>query len=300
MKKFYILTAVLVAMLFSKQSNAQQDPQYTQYMYNMNVLNPAYAGSKESLSIGMLYRDQWSGIDGAPQTFTFAAHSPVGNGLGLGISAVQDQIGPVEETNVYADISYTIDLNANHKLAFGLKAGATFQDIGFIDLAQQNDAAFEPNVSESFANLGAGVFFYSDKYYVGLSVPNFLSETYLDKNGRGFGTQEQHYFLTAGYVFDLSENIKFKPSTLVKSEFSSFVSFDVNANFLFYDRFEIGASYRYEDAVSGLMSVKATDWLQLGFAYDSSTNDLNKPSYEAFVIFDIFFKKKTFISPRYF
>lgn len=300
MKKFYILTAILVAMLFSKQSNAQQDPQYTQYMYNMNVLNPAYAGSKESLSIGMLYRDQWSGIDGAPQTFTFAAHSPVGNGLGLGISAVQDQIGPVEETNVYADISYTIDLNANHKLAFGLKAGATFQDIGFIDLAQQNDAAFEPNVSESFANLGAGVFFYSDKYYVGLSVPNFLSETYLDKNGRGFGTQEQHYFLTAGYVFDLSENIKFKPSTLVKSEFSSFVSFDVNANFLFYDRFEIGASYRYEDAVSGLMSVKATDWLQLGFAYDSSTNDLNKPSYEAFVIFDIFFKKKTFISPRYF
>ncbi|MGO2102312.1 MAG: PorP/SprF family type IX secretion system membrane protein [Psychroflexus halocasei] len=300
MKKFYILTVVLAAMLFSKQSNAQQDPQYTQYMYNMNVLNPAYAGSKESLSIGMLYRDQWSGIDGAPQTFTFAAHSPIGNGLGLGISGVQDQIGPVEETNVYADISYTIDLNATHKLAFGIKAGATFQDIGFMDLAQQNDAAFEPNVSESFANLGAGVFFYSDKYYVGLSVPNFLSETYLDKNGRGFGTQEQHYFLTAGYVFDLNENIKFKPSTLVKSELSSFVSFDVNANFLFYDRFEIGASYRYEDAVSGLMSVKATDWLQLGFAYDSSTNDLNKPSYEAFVIFDIFFKKKTFISPRYF
>lgn len=300
MKKFYILTVVLAAMLFSKQSNAQQDPQYTQYMYNMNVLNPAYAGSKESLSIGMLYRDQWSGIDGAPQTFTFAAHSPVGNGLGLGISGIQDQIGPVEETNVYADISYTIDLSANHKLAFGLKAGATFQDIGFMDLAQQNDAAFEANVSESFANLGAGLFFYSDNYYVGLSVPNFLSETYLDKNGRGFGTQEQHYFITGGYVFDLSENIKFKPSTLVKTEFSSYVSFDVNANFLFYDRFEIGASYRYEDAVSGLMSVKATDWLQLGFAYDSSTNDLNEPSYEAFVIFDIFFKKKTFISPRYF
>ncbi|SDZ76780.1 PorP/SprF family type IX secretion system membrane protein [Psychroflexus halocasei] len=300
MKKFYILTVVLAAMLFSKQSNAQQDPQYTQYMYNMNVLNPAYAGSKESLSIGLLYRDQWSGIDGAPQTFTFAAHSPVGNGLGLGISGVQDQIGPVEETNVYADISYTIDLDAKHKLAFGIKAGATFQDIGFIDLAQQNDAAFEPNISESFANLGAGLFFYSDKYYLGLSVPNFLSETYLDKNGRGFGTQEQHYFVTAGYVFDINENIKFKPSTLVKTEFSSYVSFDVNANFLFYDRFEIGASYRYEDAVSGLMSVKATDWLQLGFAYDSSTNDLNEPSYEAFVIFDIFFKKKTFISPRYF
>ena len=216
MKKFYILTVVLAAMLFSKQSNAQQDPQYTQYMYNMNVLNPAYAGSKESLSIGMLYRDQWSGIDGAPQTFTFAAHSPIGNGLGLGILEFKIKSAIVEETNVYADISYTIDLNATHKLAFGIKAGATFQDIGFMDLAQQNDAAFEPNVSESFANLGAGVFFYSDKYYVGLSVPNFLSETYLDKNGRGFGTQEQHYFLTAGYVFDLNENIKFETLNISK------------------------------------------------------------------------------------
>ncbi|QSS96214.1 type IX secretion system membrane protein PorP/SprF [Psychroflexus sp. ALD_RP9] len=300
MKKFYILTACISFLLISHHSKAQQDPQYTQYMYNMNVVNPAYAGSKENLSLGLLFRDQWSGIEGAPQTFTFAAHTPLNNGLGIGLSGIQDQIGPVEETNIYTDISYTINLDAKHKLAFGIKAGATFQDIGFIDLAQENDSAFTPNVSESFVNLGAGLFLYSDNYYVGLSVPNFLSETYLDKNGRGFGTQEQHYFLTAGYVFQLTDYLKFKPSTLIKSEFSSFVSFDANANFLFYDRFEIGASYRYEDAVSGLMSVRATDWLQLGFAYDSSTNDLNEPSYEAFVIFDIFFKKKTFISPRYF
>ncbi len=300
MKNIFILSALTCFLLIGNQAKAQQDPQYTQYMYNMNVVNPAYAGSKENPSIGLLFRDQWSGINGAPQTFTFAAHTPVGNGLGVGLSGIQDQIGPVQETNLYADVSYTVNLSAKHRLAFGLKVGSTFQDIGFIDLAQQNDLAFEPNVSESFFNLGAGLFFYSDNYYVGLSVPNFLNETYLDKNGRGFGTQEQHYFLTAGYVFQLTDYLKFKPSTLIKSELNSFVSFDANANFLFYDRFEIGASYRYEDAISGLMSIRATDWLQFGFAYDTSTNDLNEPSYEAFVIFDIFFNKKTFVSPRYF
>lgn len=300
MKNIFILSALICFLLIGNQAKAQQDPQYTQYMYNMNVVNPAYAGSKENPSIGLLFRDQWSGIDGAPQTFTFAAHTPLGNGLGVGLSGIQDQIGPVEETNLYADVSYTVNLSAKHRLAFGLKIGSTFQDIGFIDLAQQNDLAFEPNVSESFFNLGAGLFFYTDNYYVGLSVPNFLNETYLDKNGRGFGTQEQHYFLTAGYVFQLTDYLKFKPSTLIKSELNSFVSFDANANFLFYDRFEIGASYRYEDAISGLMSIRATDWLQFGFAYDTSTNDLNEPSYEAFVIFDIFFNKKTFVSPRYF
>jgi len=129
-----------------------------------------------------------------------------------------------------------------------------------------------------------------------------LQSTHLDADpdGREYGNEEMHYFATAGYVFQLSENTKFKPSTLVKSSFNSPISFDVNANFLFYDRFEIGASYRYEDAVSGLASVRATDWVQFGFAYDHSISDINQPSYEAFVIFDIFFNKKTYLSPRYF
>jgi type IX secretion system PorP/SprF family membrane protein len=302
MKNIYIPLFAILCLFTITTVKAQQDPQYTQYMYNMNVVNPAYAGSKESLSIGALYREQWSGIEGAPQTFTFNAHTPLGNGLGVGLSAISDQIGPVDETNLYADISYTIDVGASSKLAFGIKAGATLQNSNFTDLYFQDemDPAFQEDLSETYPNVGAGVLYYTDKFYVGLSMPNFLSSTHLEVDGREFGSEKQHYFATAGYVFDVNDFIKFKPSTLVKSELSSEVSFDVNANVLFYDKFEVGASYRYEDAISALASVRATDWIQVGFAYDATTSNLKEPSYEAFIIFDIFFKKKTYVSPRYF
>ena len=303
MKKLYVLLCAFF-IISSIKSYAQQDPQYTQYMYNMNVVNPAYAGSKESLNIGLLYRDQWSGFEGAPRTFTFSAHSPVGDKTGLGLSAISDENGPVQETNVYVDFSYTLDFGNSRKLAFGLKAGATFHDVGLagLDLQNQDDVAFAQNINDTYPNIGAGFLYYTDNWYVGVSVPNLLQSTHLDADpdGREFGNEEMHYFATAGYVFQLTENTKFKPSTLVKSSFESPLSFDVNANFLFYDRFEIGASYRYEDAVSGLASVRATDWVQFGFAYDHSISDIDQPSYEAFVIFDIFFNKKTYLSPRYF
>jgi len=302
MKNIYIPLFAILCLSVISTVTAQQDPQYTQYMYNMNVINPAYAGSKENLSIGALYREQWSGIEGAPQTFTFNAHTPLENGLGLGLSAISDQIGPVDETNLYVDMSYTIDVGQNSKLAFGIKAGATLQNSKFTDLYFQDelDPAFQKDLSEIYPNLGVGVLYYTDKFYVGLSVPNFLSSTPLEVGGREFGSERQHYFVTAGYVFDINDFIKFKPSTLVKSELSSAVSFDVNANFLFYDKFEVGASYRYEDAISALASVRATDWIQVGVAYDATTSSLREPSYEAFIIFDIFFNKKAYVSPRYF
>ncbi len=302
MKNLYLFIFALFLLGSSYQVWAQQDPQYTQYMYNMSVVNPAYAGSKESLSIGLLYRDQWSGFEGAPRSYTFFAHSPIGEKTGLGLSAISDENGPVKETNVYGDFSYTLSLGGDHKLAFGVKAGATFHDVGLIPLSLQNefDVAFSENINETYLNFGAGFLYYTDKYYIGVSVPNFLNSKHLDVDGREFGTEEQHYFATAGYVFELSENLKFKPSTLVKASFESPMSFDVNANFLFYERFEIGASYRLDDAVSGLVSVRATDWLQLGFAYDYTISDIEEPSYEAFVLFDVFFSKKSYRSPRYF
>lgn len=299
MKKILVI-ATLIGFLSFSDIFAQQDPQYTQYMYNMNVVNPAYAGSKESLSLGLLFRDQYTDIDGGPRTFTFAAHSPVGNGLGLGISAISDQIGPVEENTFFADISYTLDLGEKHKLAFGMKAGASFFELGQTILQDPGDPAFAP-FSETFFNVGAGFFFYSDKYYVGVSVPNFLNSNHLDADdGRTYGTEVQHFFGTAGYVFDLSPNTKFKPSTFVRTDFNTEATFDINANFLFYEKFEIGASYRTSESFSGLVGFRPTDWMQIGFAYDSVSSALDTQSYEAFVIFDIYFKKKTFLSPRYF
>ncbi|AFU68414.1 hypothetical protein P700755_001528 [Psychroflexus torquis ATCC 700755] len=302
MKNIYIPLFAILCLFTITNVTAQQDPQYTQYMYNMNVINPAYAGSKESLSVGALYRGQWSGIDGAPRTFTFNAHTPLGDGFGVGLSAITDQIGPVDETNLYADISYTIDVGQNSKLAFGIKAGATLQNSNFTDLYLQDemDPAFQEDLSEIYPSVGAGVLYYTDKFYLGLSMPNFLSSTHLEVDGREFGSEEQHYFVTAGYVFDINDYIKFKPSTLVKSELNSAVSFDVNANFLFHEKLEVGVSYRYEDAISALASIRATDLVQIGFAIDTTKSNLNNPSYEAFIIFDIFFKKKTYVSPRYF
>jgi type IX secretion system PorP/SprF family membrane protein len=307
MKKILII-ACIIGFLSIPDAFAQQDPQYTQYMYNMNVVNPAYAGSKESLSVGLLYREQYTDIPGGPRTFTFAAHTPLNNGLGIGLSAISDQIGPVEENNLYADISYTIDFGPKHKLAFGMKAGATFFDVGLIDLSLQDegDIAFGSNINETFANIGAGFFFYSDKYYLGVSMPNFLNADHLNVNDRAFGSETQHLFATAGYVFDVSPNTKLKPSTLVRTDFNTEATVDLNLNALFFEQFEIGASYRTggtfadTNSFSGLVNFRATDWVQVGFAYDSVSSVLDTSSYEVFVIFDLYFKKKTFSSPRFF
>lgn len=301
MNKTRLLLLVL-GIFVGSLAYSQQDPQYTQYMYNMNVVNPAYAGSKENLSIGLLFRDQWSGIKGAPRTFTFNAHTPLGNGLGVGLSAISDKAGPVNNTKAYADISYTIDFGEAGNLAFGVKAGATFFDIGLTDLDLQdpNDPAFSQNYDKTKPNFGAGLMYYTDNWYVGVSVPNILTSKHIDADGHKFGEDARHFFATAGYVFEIGDNFKLKPSTLVKTAFDAPVSFDANLNALFYDTFEIGASYRYEDAISGIIGVRPMSWMQIGFAYDHSISDMKKPSYEAILLFDIPFSKKTYRSPRYF
>ncbi|MEZ4855697.1 MAG: type IX secretion system membrane protein PorP/SprF [Gelidibacter sp.] len=311
MKKIYFTLAFALMIMMS--ATAQQDPNYTQYMYNMNVINPAYAGSKENLSIGLLYRSQWVNINGAPKTATFSIHSPVGKKVGLGLSAVSDKIGPVDESNVYADFSYTLNLGGEHKLAFGLKAGATFQKIGlFSDIGNgyvpdSNDTAFSENTSNTYLNIGAGFFYYTQKYYLAFSVPNFLSNTHLDVTNNGderkFGSETQHYFLTGGYVFDFSENTKFKPSFMLKSAFNAPTSFDLSANVLFYNRFELGATYRLDDSFGGLVNFEVTPGVRVGYAYDHIISDLNagtSASHEFMLLFDLNSPKKVSISPRFF
>ncbi|RSK39853.1 PorP/SprF family type IX secretion system membrane protein [Mangrovimonas spongiae] len=311
MKKLYFTIAFALIILVSAQ--AQQDPQYTQYMYNMNVINPAYAGSKENLSLGLLYRSQWVNVPDAPKTATFSAHSPVGKNVGLGLSIISDKIGPVEENNVYADFSYTLNLGGEHRLALGMKAGATFQKIGlFSDIGNgyvvdANDEAFSQNTNNTHLNIGAGFFYYTNKYYVSFAVPNMLKSTYLDiSNNNGeykYGTDVMHYFLSAGYVFNLSENTKFKPSFLLKSAFDAPTSLDVSANVLFFDRFEIGATYRLDDSVGGMANFEITQGLRIGYAYDHVVSELNpytSGSHEVMILFDLNFPKKVSVSPRFF
>ena len=304
MKKRTALLCVFIALLFL-DAQAQQDPQYTQYMYNMNVINPAYAGSKESLSVTALYRNQWSALDGAPDTFTFSAHAPFGDKVGLGLSAIRDELGPVRETNLYADFSYTLQVWDNTFLALGIKAGTTFHDIGLSSLVLQdpNDPFFSEDVNNTTPNIGTGAFLYGDNFYVGLGIPNLLNSTHLDANGLQIGSEVNHYFVTAGYVFQVNENIKLKPSVLVKSAFDAPVSFDGNLNALFYERFEIGASYRLDDSFSGLVGFQATPNIRIGYAYDRVISDISavaNSSHEVILTFDIFFKKRILRSPRYF
>lgn len=310
MKKIFF--TALIAMAALSEAQAQQDPHYTQYMYNMNVINPAYAGSKENLSFGLLYRHQWEGIEDAPKTFTFSGHTPAGKNVGLGLSMIADEIGPVKEQNVYGDFSYTLNLGGEHRLALGLKAGATFQKIGLLSdisgtLRDQGDEAFSQNSNNTYFNIGTGFFYYTESYYIALSVPNMLKSKHLnvrrDGQERKYGEETQHYFLTGGYVFQLNENLKFKPSTMLKSAFDAPLSFDASANFLFNEVFEIGATYRLDDSYGAMVNYAITPNLRIGYAYDRIMSDLKvstPASHEVILLFDLNFPKKVSRSPRYF
>ena len=304
MKKIFLVVLLAIAITETK---AQQDPQYTQYMYNMSVINPAYAGSKETVSGGVLYRQQWVGIEGAPTTGTFFMHSPVGRNVGLGLSIISDKIGPVEENNLYADFSYTLNLGGEHKLAFGLKAGATMHKIDFTGIPAtlpQIDPIFNSsNPNTTFLNLGTGLFYYTNKYYVAFSVPNMLKSKYLDFNGRQYGTDVLHYFLTGGYVFDINPNLKFKPFAMVKTSINAPVSFDLSTNFMLYDKFELGATYRLEDSFGAMINVAVSPTLRIGYAYDRVVSDIgviSPSSHEVILLYDLNFPKKVSRSPRYF
>jgi type IX secretion system PorP/SprF family membrane protein len=306
MKKIYFIAILALAI---NELRAQQDPHYTQYMYNMSVMNPAYAGSKETMSGGALYRAQWVGLDGAPTTGTFFLHSPVGRNVGLGLSVVSDKIGPVEENNVYADFSYTLNLGGEHRLAFGLKGGLTMHKIDFetiyptLPQPSPSDPFFASNPNNTFLNIGSGVFYYTDKYYVAFSVPNMLKSKYLDFSGREYGTDVIHYFLTGGYVFDLNPNLKFKPFAMLKSSVDAPTSVDVSTNFMLYDKLELGATYRLEDSFGAMVNFAVTPSLRIGYAYDRVVSDLRTvapASHEVMILFDLNFPKKVSRSSRYF
>ena len=310
MKKLYLVA--LVALASFGDLHAQQDPHYTQYMYNMSVMNPAYAGSKENLSMGLLYRKQWVEIEDAPTTGTFFGHSAVGKNVGLGLSVISDKIGPVEENNVYGDFSYTINLGGDHKLAFGVKLGLTFHNVGLFSdinytLPQQNDPAFSRDITNTYFNFGSGFFYYTNKYYLGLSVPNMLKSTHFDVQRSAeelqFGTETSHYFLTGGYVFDINQSVKFKPFFMLKSAFSAPTSLDVSTNFLFNEKFELGATYRLEDSFGAMVNYAINPSLRIGYAYDHIVSDLNvttPSSHEIILLYDLNFPKKVSSSPRFF
>ena len=307
MKKIF-LPAFLLLLTFL-DANAQQDPHYTQYMYNMNIINPAYAGSKENLSFGLLYRKQWIEIEDAPTTFSLSGSAPIGKNVGLGLSVISDRIGPVLENNVYGDFSYTLNLGGEHRLALGIKAGITFQKIGLFSginntLQQQGDGAFAQDSNTSNLNLGTGFFYYTNKYYFAASIPNMLNAAHLNNDGNHFLEKKvPHYFITGGYVFDLNPNLKFKPFAMVKSAIDTPTSLDVSANFLYIEKFEMGVTYRLQDSFGVMVNYSISPSLRIGYAYDHIVSNLKvttPSSHEIILLFDLVSPKKVSQSPRFF
>ena len=276
---------------------SQQDAQYTQYMYNMSVINPGYAtDNAELINLGVLYRAQWVGSEGGPTTGSFFAHGVIGNRMEGGISIVHDQIGDVvKETNVFADFAYAIPVNENSKISFGVKAGATFFSTnfnGFVYSDPLPDRAFENNLNKTFPNIGIGAFYFNDKFYLGLSVPNLLKSEHLDNNSGivTSGSEEMHFFLTSGYVFQLNENLKLKPAFMAKAVTGAPISLDITTNVLINEKLELGVGYRLDDSVSALANFRILEPLRVGYAYDYTVSNLgrfNSGSHEIFILFDI-------------
>lgn len=293
-------------------SMAQQDPQYTQYMYNMSVINPAYAtADEETINVGALYRSQWVGSVGAPSTGSLFVHWPITSRIESGLSVVNDQIGDVvNQTNVNADFAYVLPMGQNAKLSLGLKAGATFFSTnfnGFVYSDDLPDPAFANSLSRTFPNVGVGAFYFGPNYYVGLSAPNLLRSKHLE-NDSGIvanGVEEIHYFLTGGYVFNLNETLKLKPAFMTKAVSGAPISIDLTANVLFNNVFEIGLGYRLDDSFSGLANFRVGPSMRIGYAYDHTISNLgkfNSGSHELMLLFDIdkLGRKGYDKSPRFF
>ena len=310
MKKVTInLQLSLLLGLLSLSGFAQQDPQFTHYMYNTANINPAYAGSRGSLSIFGLHRSQWVGLDGAPTTNAFSVNTPLQNSkLGLGVSFINDKIGVMSENTLAVDLSYTLDLAGrnNNKLSFGIKGSANLLDVSYskLNLHNPTDPQFSEDIANEFTpNIGAGIYYHNDKSYLGLSVPNFLETKRYDDNVKSTMRTKMHYYLMGGYVFDLNPGLKFKPAFLVKAVEGAPVQVDLTANFLIQDKLTLGAAYRWDAAFSGLIGFQVTDGLMVGYSYDGETTKLanyNSGSHEIFLRFELFNKYKRIVSPRFF
>ena len=298
----------LVIMFVTVASFAQQDAQFTQYMYNTININPAYAGSRGALSVFGLHRTQWVGLDGAPETSCLSVNTPINNSnLGVGVSLINDKIGPTNENNFSVDFSYTVQTSANFKLSFGIKGTANLfnLDINKLNPENQGDPQFQDFNSKFSPNVGAGVYWHSDKAYIGLSVPSFIETNRYNDNDVAIYKDKINYYLMAGYVLDLDhyQYVKFKPAVLTKMVEGAPLQVDVSANFMFIDKFVVGVAYRWSASLSAMVGFQITEGLYLGYGYDRETtnlNNYNSGSHEIFLRYEFFRKNDKMTTPRFF
>ena len=307
MKKQVRITLLLgiLALLVQSRAEAQQEAQITQYLDNMLYYNPAYAGSTDRLSMAALSRIQWAGIEGAPRTHVFAGHSPLNyESLALGASIMNDAVGPLSQTWLNIDASYTLRFE-NHKgrLAFGLKGGLNFinGELSSVPTTQANDPAFMVNYSNEIRpNIGAGIYYHSEQFFAGASVPRMLSNS--DPQLVEYNDQQHYYFTTGGY-FELNRAWKLRPSAMLKMTTNAPIALDLSTAAIFYDQIWLGVNYRLQDSFGVLFQYQFQNQFRVGYAYDFATTSMvrnNIGTHEIMITYDLYFKKGRVFGPRYF
>ena len=275
MNIFHKLYLLMTVLLFSVGINGQQDPNYTFYRYNMNIYNSAFAGSSEAAEFSLGIRSQWAGVEGAPESQSAIFGMPVGRKLGLGVSVLNDRTFIEQQTWVAVDVSYYIDLDEEHKLYFGIKGSANSYDAntdGLITYGMGQDGTLLNYESRFTPNVGAGAYLKHDRYFVSLSVPKLLTPDRLqERNGNAYlGADRMHAYLSGGYSFILGKTLDLKTAGMFRYVDASPMSLELTAILDFGERFEFGASYRFDESVSGLFLFNISQGFNLGYAYETS------------------------------
>lgn len=313
MKTIKTITLALAITFSSFTLLAQQAPMFTHYMNNTLVVNPAYAGSRDALTVTALHRSQWVGFSGAPMTQSVSIHSPLRNKhIGMGLSLINDNIGPTNNTSIFADYAFIMQVSKKSRLALGINAGVNIfnANLNTLELEQQSDPSFESNISNHTTfNVGAGAYYYCENFYAGFSVPNLIQNNYSlneqENEDIVIGKEQRHYFFIAGAMLKISENLAFKPTTLVKLTPAAPIQADFTASFVIMKKLLIGAMFRTGDAFGALVGVDITKQFHIGYSYDwsygLSSARYNQGSHEIMLRYDfIFFDKKQIHSPRHF
>lgn len=285
LKKYLLIFSLIIVQI--EYSYGQQKPVLSQYMFSGLVLNPAYAGRHEYSSFTAMYRDQWVNVPGAPKLTTFTGQSGYkGRNIGTGFLISEDKIGVHSDLSIYASYAYNLRFRSGAKLSMGLQGGVDIlrSDWSKLTILDQNDPVFNGSEINYFPNFGAGLFYYTEKFYVGLSVPYILtnSKTKTDDYYRDV-RHSRNYYLTAGNVFDIGMKLKIKPSLLLRMEDNMPLAIDLNANFYYDEIIDIGVSYRQGDAVIGILGLQLNKYIKFSYAYDyiiSSLTPYTKGSHE--------------------
>ncbi|HEY8401952.1 MAG TPA: type IX secretion system membrane protein PorP/SprF [Cytophagaceae bacterium] len=301
-----ILFPLFACILICSFAKAQQEPLFTQYMFNGLAINPAYAGSQEALNLTLLARKQWLAIEGAPSTQTLSVHSPLKNErVALGMTFINDQIGVTRQYGTNIIYAYRIPMK-NGKLSMGLQSGISRYRSNFSSLhtKQPNDPTFSSDEVSTFSlNFGTGIYYSTQRFYAGLSVPHILSNHLRNSGISDYGKQRRHYFFTTGAVLKLSPDLKLKPSVLVKMVEGAPVQLDLNSNLLIKEVLWLGVSYRSFSSANLIFQVQLTNQLSLGYSYDMALNQLStvsSGSHEFMLTYNFHFYGSKVLTPRYF